>query len=65
MRYWEALEATVSAADVIEECNRHSIAAELRADDRAIVEIGTGDVVATADNHGDYAGSDVLDFLGY
>lgn len=65
MNYWEAQEATVTAPEVIAECRRHSIAAELRQADRAIVEIETGDVVAQADEHGEYAGSDVFDFLGY
>lgn len=65
MYYWEALEATVTAPEVIFECRRHSIAAELRDSDKAIVEIETGDVVAEADEYGEYAGSDVLDFLGY
>lgn len=65
MRYWEACDATVTAKDVISECLRHSITAELRVCDRAIVETETGDVVAEADEHGEYAGSDVLNFLGY
>ena len=65
MRYWEACEASVTAEDVISECRRHSITAELRDSDRVIVETETGDVVAEADEHGEYAGSDVLNFLGY
>lgn len=65
MKYWEAQEATVTAPEVIAECRRHSITAELRDSDRAIVEIETGDVVAEDDEHGEYAGSNVLDFLGY
>ncbi|NTA19824.1 hypothetical protein [Agrobacterium tumefaciens] len=65
MNYWEAQEATVTAPEVIAECRRHAIAAKLRESDRAIVEIDTGDVVAIADEHGEYTGSDVLNFLGY
>lgn len=65
MNYWEALEATVTAPEVIAECRRHSIAAELRESDRVIIETETGDVVAEADEHGEYEGSAVLDFLGY
>jgi hypothetical protein len=65
VRYWEACEASVTAPEVIAECRRHSIAAELRESDGAIVEIGTGEVVAQADEYGEYAGSNVLDFLGY
>ena len=65
MNYWEACEATVTAPEVIAECRRHFISAELRQIDPAIIEIETGDVIAEADKHGEYAGSDVLDYLGY
>lgn len=65
MRYWEAVEANVTAAEVIAECRRHSIVATVRENDRAIVEVETGEVVADADEYGEYAGSDVLGFLGY
>lgn len=65
MRYWEACEASVTAQDVISECRRHSIAAELRESDRSIIENETGDLIAEADEYGEYAGSDVLNFLGY
>lgn len=65
MRYWEAQQATVTVQEVLSECRRDLVSAELRESDRAIVETETGEVVAQADEHGEYAGSDVLDFLGY
>ncbi|WP_085034941.1 hypothetical protein [Ensifer aridi] len=65
MRYWEAVEASVTAADAIAECKRHSVDVVMRENDRAIIEVETGEVVADADEHGEYAGSDILSFLGY
>lgn len=65
MRYWEAVEATVSAAEAIAECKRHEIAAHVREEDRALVDTETGDLIATADDASEYCGGDVIGFLGY
>jgi len=65
MRYWEALEATVAAAEAIDECRRHSVEAEIRDGDHALIETETGDLIAEADEDGEYAGEAIIGFLGY
>ncbi len=65
MRYWEAVEANVTADEAIAECKRHEIAAHVRDADRALVETETGDLIASADDEGEYYGGDVIGFLGY
>lgn len=65
MRYWEAVEANVTAAEAIAECKRHHIAAHVRKADQALVDTETGDLIAAADDAGEYCGGDVIGFLGY
>lgn len=65
MRYFEALEATVTADEAIEECRRHEITASIRTDDRALIETETGELIAEADDEGEYAGEAIIGFLGY
>ncbi|MGO7323442.1 hypothetical protein GUK30_32845 [Rhizobium leguminosarum] len=65
MRYWDALEATVMAAEAIAECQRHDIKACIRESDGALIEEETGDVIAAADDEGEFSGEDVIGFLGY
>ncbi len=65
MRYWEACEAQVSAEDAIEECRIHEVAAAVREDDKALVDEVTGEVIAHADEEGEYYGADILGYLGY
>jgi hypothetical protein len=65
MRYWEACEAQVTADEAIEECRIHKIDAVVRRQDSALVDRETGDVIACADEKGEYCGADVLGFLGY
>ncbi|SEI19537.1 hypothetical protein [Rhizobium tibeticum] len=65
MRYWEACEAQVSAEDAIEECRIHEVAAAVRDDDKALVDEATGEVIAHADDEGEYYGADILGYLGY
>ncbi|MBY5453883.1 hypothetical protein HFO91_30360 [Rhizobium leguminosarum] len=65
MNYWEACEATVTAAEAIAECRRHEIAAQVRTSDRALIEMETCDVIAEADDEGDYSGESIIGFLGY
>lgn len=65
MRYWEACEAQVSAEDAIEECRIHDVAAAVRDDDKALVDEATGEVIAHADEEGEYYGADILGYLGY
>lgn len=65
MRYWEACEAQVSAEEAIEECRIHQIVALVRDADRALTDKETGDVIAYADEEGEYSGADILGYLGY
>ncbi|RVH69205.1 hypothetical protein CN198_14175 [Sinorhizobium meliloti] len=65
MRYFDAVEATVTAAEAIAECERHEMAAHVREADRALVDTETGDMIAMADDAGEYSGGDVIGFLGY
>lgn len=65
MRYWEACEAQVTADEAIEECRNHQIRAIIRDADNALVDEDTGEVIAEADEHGEYYGADILDYLGY
>ena len=65
MRYWEACEAQVTAEEAIEECRIHEVLAAVRNDDQAFVDEATGDVIAHADEEGEYYGADILGYLGY
>jgi len=65
MRYWEACEAQVTAEEVIEECRIHEVAATVRGDDKALVDEATGEIIAHADEEGEYYGADILGYLGY
>jgi len=65
MRYWEACEAQVTAEEAIEECRIHEVVATVRQDDRALVDTDTGEVIAHADDEGEYYGADILGYLGY
>jgi hypothetical protein len=65
MRYWEACEAQVTADEAIEECRIHKVTAAVRDDDKALVDEATGDVIAHADEEGEYHGADILGYLGY
>jgi hypothetical protein len=65
MRYWEACQAQVSADDAIEECRIHEVVAAVRDDDRALIDEATGEVIAHADDEGEYYGGDILAYLGY
>ncbi len=65
MRYWEACEAQVSAEDAIEECRIHGVLAAVRDDDKALVDEATGEVIAHADEVGEFYGADILGYLGY
>lgn len=65
MRYWEACEAQVTAEEAIAECRKHQIVAVVRDTDSALIDQETGDVIAHADEHGEYYGADILGYLGY
>ena len=65
MRYWEACEAQVSAEDAIEECRIHDVAAIVREHDKALIDEANGEVIAHADDVGEYYGADILGYLGY
>ncbi|MBW9116391.1 hypothetical protein JNB88_22390 [Rhizobium cauense] len=64
MRYWEACEAQVTADEAIEECRIHEVAAAVRDDEKALVDEATGEVIAHADEEGEYYGADILGYLG-
>lgn len=65
MRYWEACEAQVTAAEAIEECRKHGIEAAVRDCDGALIDKESGDVIGLPDDCGEFYGGDVLGFLGY
>lgn len=65
MNYFEALEATVTADEAIEECRRHGITAHVREGDRALIETETGDVIAEDEDNDGYSGEAIIGFLGY
>ncbi|NKL15569.1 hypothetical protein GFL78_27150 [Rhizobium leguminosarum bv. viciae] len=65
MRYWEACEAQVTAAEAIEECRKHRVEAEVRDCDGALIAKDSGEVIAHPDDCGEFYGGDVLGFLGY
>ncbi|MGO6949621.1 hypothetical protein [Rhizobium johnstonii] len=65
MRYWEACEAQVTAAEVIEECRKHGVEAEVRDNDGALIAKDSGEVIGYPDDCGEFHGGDVLGFLGY
>lgn len=57
MRYWEACEAQVTTEDAIEVCRIHKVTATVREDDRALFDEATGEVIAHADEEGEYYGA--------
>ncbi|QIB41442.1 hypothetical protein G3A56_26970 (plasmid) [Rhizobium oryzihabitans] len=65
MRYWEACQAQVTAREAIAECRLHHIVAIVRDADQSLVDTETGDVIAEADDEGEYYGGDVLGYIGY
>ncbi|MDO1585465.1 hypothetical protein [Rhizobium oryzicola] len=65
MRYWEACEAQVTAAEAIEECRKYGIEAAVRDCDGALIDKESGEVIGLPDDSGEFHGGDVLGFLGY
>ena len=65
MRYWEACEAQVTAAEAIEECRKHDITAVLREADGALIDKDSGEAIGLPDGYGEFYGGDVLGYLGY
>jgi hypothetical protein len=62
MNYWEALEATVTLDEALDELRKHGVRAEL-ADGRLIDS--DGELVAVADEDGEFSGEDIVGYLGY
>ncbi|NKJ39456.1 hypothetical protein [Rhizobium sp. SG570] len=62
MRYWEACEAQVTAA---EECRKHGITAGVREADGALIDKDSGEVIGHPDGYGEFNDGDILGFLGY
>ncbi len=48
MRYWEACEAQVTAAEAIKECRKHGITAVVRETDSALIDKDTGEVISVS-----------------
>lgn len=65
MRYWEACEAQVTAAEAIEECRKHGITAVVRETDLALIDKDSREIIGHPDDCGEFYGGDVLSFLGY
>lgn len=64
MNYLEALEATVSLNEATAELRRHQVEFFVR-EDKVLIDPETGEIIAEPDEHGDYAGADIIGFLGY
>lgn len=64
MNYFEALEATVSIDEAKAELVRHQVEFTIDASN-AIIDVETGATIAAPDCCGEYAGSDIVEFLGY
>ncbi|MEI3807592.1 hypothetical protein V6R85_24020 [Agrobacterium sp. CCNWLW32] len=64
MNYFEALEATVTLDEAKAELRRHQVAfiVDVRG---VIIDIETGGTIAEPDEHGEYAGSNIVEYLGY
>jgi hypothetical protein len=64
MNYFEALEATITLDEAKAELVRHKV--EFILDTRSVfIDIETGATIAEPDEHGEYAGSDIVEWLGY
>lgn len=64
MNYFEALEAKVTIDEAKAELKRHQV--EFIVDTRNVfIDIETGETIAQPDDHGEYAGSDIVEYLGY
>ncbi|UXT53237.1 hypothetical protein FY136_28670 (plasmid) [Agrobacterium tumefaciens] len=65
MRYFDALEATVTLDEAAAELRRHDYGFTIRETDKALLDVETGDVIAIPDEFGEYAGEDIVGYLGY
>ena len=65
MSYWEACEAQVTGEEAIDECRIHLVEAVVRGADSALIDVQTDDVIAYADEAGEYFGAVILGWLGY
>ncbi|PTV70207.1 hypothetical protein [Agrobacterium pusense] len=64
MNYFEALEASVTLDEAKFELKRHQV--EFMVDPgKVIIDLETGSTIARPDHHGEYAGSDIVEWLGY
>jgi hypothetical protein len=62
MNYVEALLSTVSLADALAELRRHGVSADFQ--DGRLIDADR-QLVAIADQHGEFSGEDILGYLGY
>jgi hypothetical protein len=63
MDYETAIESFVSRREAIDECARHGIVADY--DGIELFDCASGETIAFANQYGEYAGADVLAWLGY
>lgn len=64
MQRWEAEEASVTLEEALLELRRHGVSAVVD-EDNVLRERETGDLIAYPNKYNEYAGSEILAFLGY
>lgn len=65
MDFETAMESTVSRSEAIAEIAAHGFDADYDVATGELFECSTGETIAMPNADGDYAGSDVLGWLGY
>ena len=65
MDYETAIESFVSRQEAIDELARHGVMADYDTVYGDLFDCVTGEHIATANRYGEYAGADVLAWLGY
>ncbi|WP_245494683.1 hypothetical protein [Rhizobium ruizarguesonis] len=51
--------------EAVAELRRHEYEFTIRETDKALLDVETGDVIAVPDEFGEYAGEDIVGYLGY
>lgn len=65
MSYDEAIDAMVTRDEAIRECAAHGIVADWDIDTAELFDCTSGETIAMPNRYGEYAGADVLAWLGY
>ncbi|MBY5439327.1 hypothetical protein HFO95_21720 [Rhizobium leguminosarum] len=58
-------EATVTLDVAVAELRKHEFDVSIREADKAVLDVETGDVIAMPGEFGEYAGEDIVGYLGY